>query len=645
MNHKYKKFLLINIFSLLFISGFICVKPSYADSDIDLKSESENFISTENNTEIIDSKSNDKEINSNFYNSDDNSEKKIEDNVNISNNDSSNIEKSNDNLDNPSSDNNLENNVNSSTNENKDNSTNLTDNIESTNKESSVKKTIMKSPAKKDGDFIWTEDGRCRYIYKDGSLPNVGFIEKNNNKYFTYGDGYIYTNQIITFGPRIMYFMGNDGRMMIGKFQDNYSKWRYTNDDGNLIDSKGWKLNNQGKHFAHDNGYLYTNQYITFGPKVMYFMGNDGSMIVGKFQDNYSKWRYANDDGNLINSKGWKINNQGKHFAHDNGYLYTNQFITFGPEIMYFMGNDGRMIVGKFQDNSKKWRFTNDDGNLIDSKGWKINNQGKHFAHDNGYLYTNQFITFGPKEMYFMGNDGSMIVGKFQDNNKRWRFTNNDGNLINSKGWKINNQGKHFAYGNGYLYTNQFITFGPKVMYFVGNDGLVKTSQFTYMKIATFHPDSNGLISISEYNANKPHIDAMKYAKSILNQVGNSLWGAYKWAGSAINYKTMTINANNGITFFANVGFNQRRGNCYTMASVFYYMAKALGYNVYQVSGYHQGYNAQWPHSWCEIHMNGNKYVYDPDVYKEYGRSIYGKRYGQSGTLKYLVERNKYMHL
>ena len=302
-------------------------------------------------------------------------------------------------------------------------------------------------------------------------------------------------------------------------------------------------------------------------------------------------------------------------------------------------------MIGKFQDNYSKWRYTNDDGNLIDSKGWKTNNQGKHFAHDNGYLYTNQFITFGPEIMYFMGNDGRMIVGKFQDNAKKWRYTNDDGNLIHSKGWKINNQGKHFAYGNGYLYTNQFITFGPKVMYFVGYDGLVKTSQFTYMKIATFHPDSNGLISISEYNANKPHIDTMKYAKSILNQVGNSLWGAYKWASSAINYKTMTINANNGITFFANVGFNQRRGNCYTMASAFYYMAKALGYNVYQVSGYHQGYNAQWPHSWCEIHMNGNKYVYDPDVYKEYGRSIYGKRYGQSGTLKYLVERNKYMHL
>ena len=508
MNHKYKKFLLINIFSLLFISGFICVKPSYADSDIDLKSESENFISTENNTEIIDSKSNDKEINSNIYNSDDNSEKKIEDNVNISNNDSSNndssnIEKSNDNLDNPSSDNNLENNVNSSTNENKDNSSNLTENIESTNKESSVKKTIMKSPAKKDGDFIWTEDGRCRYIYKDGSLPNVGFIEKNNNKYFTYGDGYIYTNQIITFGPRIMYFMGNDGRMMIGKFQDNYSKWRYTNDDGNLIDSKGWKTNNQGKHFAHDNGYLYTNQFITFGPEIMYFMGNDGSMIVGKFQDNSKKWRYTNDDGNLINSKGWKINNQGKHFAYDNGYLYTNQFITFGPKVMYFMGNDGRMIVGKFQDNSKKWRYTNDDGNLIDSKGWKINNQGKHFAH-----------------------------------------------------------------GNGYLYTNQFITFGPKVMYFVGDDGLVKTSQFTYMKIATFHPDSNGLIIQG------------------IQKIGNYFYN-HTYNGISKGYKVLV---NNNLYSFDNTGKGYLISTNYTPVRD---LDLAIGW-MYQAKDFNYEYSMDW---------------------------------------------------
>ena len=443
MNRNYKKFLLVNFFSLLFISGFICVKPSYAESDIDLKSDSKNFISTENNTEILDSKSNDKEINPNFYNSDDNSKKNIEDNKNISNNDSSNIEKSNDNIDNLSSNNNLENNVNSSTNENKDNSSNLTDNTESTNKENSVKKTIMKSPAKKDGDFIWTKDGRCRYIYKDGSLPNVGFIEKNNNKYFTYGYGYIYTNQIITFGPRIMYFMGNDGRMMIGKFQDNSKRWRYTNNDGNLINSKGWKINNQGKHFAHDNGYLYTNQFITFGPKVMYFMGNDGRMMIGKFQDNSKRWRYTNNDGNLINSKGWKINNQGKHFAHDNGYLYTNQFITFGPKVMYFVGNDGLVKTSQFT-YMKIATFHPDSNGLIIqgiqkignyfynhtyngiSKGYKVLVNNNLYSFDNtgkGYLISTNYTPV---------RDLNLAIG--------WMYQAKDFNYEYSMDWQKRNQ-------------------------------------------------------------------------------------------------------------------------------------------------------------------------------------------------------------
>ncbi len=160
---------------------------------------------------------------------------------------------------------------------------------------------------------------------------------------------------------------------------------------------------------------------------------------------------------------------------------------------MYYMDNYGRMSIGKFLDNSNNWRFSNDDGNLINSKGWKINKQGKHYAYGNGYLYTNQPITFGSKIMYFMGENGAVSIGKFQDNNKKWRFSNDNGNLINSKGWKINRQGKHYAYGNGYLYTNQFITFGSKIMYFMGSDGLVKTSLFKHMN-KIFNADSSGLI-------------------------------------------------------------------------------------------------------------------------------------------------------
>ena len=198
------------------------------------------------------------------------------------------------------------------------------------------------------GEFFYDSDGKLRYRLKNGLYPKVGFIEKDGHKFFTYGNGYIYTNQHITFGPKIMYYMGSDGSMQIGKFRDVEGKLRYSLPDGNLIGSVGWKEDAGGKYFAHDNGYLYTNQHITFGPKIMYYMGSDGSMRIGKFRDVEGKLRYSLPDGNLIGSVGWKEDAGGKYFAHDNGYLYTNQFITFGPTVQYYCDNEGRATLYEF---------------------------------------------------------------------------------------------------------------------------------------------------------------------------------------------------------------------------------------------------------------------------------------------------------
>ena len=133
------------------------------------------------------------------------------------------------------------------------------------------------------GDFFYDSDGRLRYRLKNGLYPKVGFIEKDGHKFFTYGNGYIYTNQHITFGPKIMYYMGSDGSMQIGKFRDVEGKLRYSLPDGNLIGSIGWKEDAGSKYFAHDNGFLYTNQFITFGPTVQYYCDNEGRTTLYEF--------------------------------------------------------------------------------------------------------------------------------------------------------------------------------------------------------------------------------------------------------------------------------------------------------------------------------------------------------------------------
>ena len=416
MNNKYKKFLLMNIFSVLFVVGFVFMKPSYADSNTNLKSDNENSISSEKKLDNSDSISNENEASSDFDTiSDENSDKIIEENKNLTSEEtksSSNLEENNDNIDNTNS------------------------------KEVYEERSNLKSTYKKDGNFIWTSDGRRRYVYNDGSVPEAGFIEKDNYKYFTYGDGYIYTKQFITFGPSVMYYMDDYGRMSVGKFLDNSNRLRFSNDDGNLINSKGWKINKQGKHYAYNNGYLYTNQFITFGPSVMYYMDNYGRMSIGKFLDNSNNWRFSNDDGNLINSKGWKINKQGKHYAYGNGYLYTNQFITFGSKIMYFMGSDGLVKTSLFKHMNKI--FNADSSGLILYGIQKIGNYYYHFTY-NGI--SKGYKVFVNKHLYSFDNTGKGYLVSSNYTPKRdldiamgWMYQAMNFNYEYSMHWQKRNQ-------------------------------------------------------------------------------------------------------------------------------------------------------------------------------------------------------------
>ena len=487
-----------------------------------------------------------------------------------------------------------------------------------------------------------------------GKLAAVGWREDN---YFAHGGyGALYHNQFISFG-KVRYYMNTDGSVVKTEF--NYGNKRYSPDPvtGEIKSGKaGWIIDKSKntKKFAKGDGTLYINQMITFG-SYGYYMGSDGSVLLGHFRGADRVYRYADAIGNLedesygkLAAVGWREDN---YFAHGGyGALYHNQFISFG-KVRYYMNTDGSVVKTEFNYGNKRYSPDPVTGEIKSGKaGWIIDKSKntKKFAKGDGTLYINQMITFGSYG-YYMGSDGSVLLGHFRGADRVYRYADAIGNLedesygkLAAVGWREDNYFAHGGYGE--LYNNQFITFGDKIYYMTG-DGSVAKSKFQFMKGVIINPDPTGLISFSEYNYYLPQISAMQSARSILKQIGNSLWAAYKWAGSAITYKNMTTDADKGISYFANIAFNQRSGNCYTMASAFYYMALSLGYDVYQVSGFHQGRYKEWPHSWCEIRQNGGTYIYDPDILKEMDREIYGRKYGESGTLKYLVSQNKYMKL
>ena len=505
-------------------------------------------------------------------------------------------------------------------------------------------------------------DGVYRYADAIGNLEDESYgklaaVGWRENNYFAYGGyGALYHNQFISFG-KVRYYMNTDGSVVKTEF--NYGNKRYSPDPvtGEIKSGKaGWIIDKakNTKKFSKGDGTVYFNQMITFG-KYGYYMGSDGSVVLGHFRGADRVFRYADAIGNLedesygkLAAVGWREDN---YFAHGGyGALYHNQFISFG-KVRYYMNTDGSVVKTEFNYGDTRYMPDPVTGEIKSGKaGWIIDKSKntKKFAKGDGTIYFNQMITFGSYG-YYMGSDGNVLLGHFRGADGVFRYADAIGNLedesygkLAAVGWREDNYFAHGGYGE--LYHNQFITFGDKIYYMTG-DGSVAKSKFQFMKGVIINPGPTGLISLSEYNYYLPQISAMQSARSILKQIGNSLWAAYKWAGSAITYKNMTTDADKGISYFANIAFNQRSGNCYTMASAFYYMALSLGYDVYQVSGFHQGRYKEWPHSWCEIRQNGGTYIYDPDILKEMDREIYGRKYGESGTLKYLVSKNKYMKL
>ena len=128
--------------------------------------------------------------------------------------------------------------------------------------------------------------------------------------------------------------------------------------------------------------------------------------------------------------------------------------------------------------------------------------------------------------------------------------------------------------------------------------------------------------------------EAYTYASAILNQVGWSLRAAYDWC-IGLKYIHMTEDPSPGSEWFALYGYKNGRGNCYVMAGTFYCMAKLMGYDAHQISGYVMSVGGNSPHSWVEINIGGTIYVFDVSFENGNRGDGYYFTYGTPGTWRY----------
>lgn len=231
-------------------------------------------------------------------------------------------------------------------------------------------------------------------------------------------------------------------------------------------------------------------------------------------------------------------------------------------------------------------------------------------------------------KVYYLNDEGQPLTGWRKIEGQKYYFSP-DGVL--ATGWKTINDRRYYFGKDGVPYTGLRYVATAKKMYLFSNTGVMQRDQTVTLLGREYEIGSNGVVK--GYAT-----DVSPKAAAVLDQVGWDLRAAFDWSAS-LTYYDRSNRAPEGAVhtdWYADYGFTNLCGNCYVMAATFYQMAKLLGYEVYFIEGYvGSASGGVIPHSWTEIVVDGEVYVFDPDFTNEEGVDGYQIWYDKPGTWWY----------
>ena len=491
----------------------------------------------------------------------------------------------------------------------------------------------------------WTEYGGHTYYYDTKGQRVSGILKIDNVRYYFDKFTGALKSEWVT-EKRKKHYYDTTGEAK-GEKQIN-GKWYYFNEKGEM--QTGFvNQENKTAYYNVDGTMCYGEKYI--GGSRYYFAPETGAMATGWTEHDGHTYYYDSKGRKLC---GWnQIENEWKYFDDTTG-IYDAQWERTGDAYYYIA--DGKHAVGEKVIDGNSYYFDADkDGAMAtgwtaygghtyyyDSKGHKlygwnqIENEWKYFDDTTG-IYDAQWER--AEDAYYYIVDGKRCTGEQSINGQRYYFdADKDGAM--ATGWvsrggytyyydakgrmvygmqEIEGAAYYFHPSTGVMQTGWVTVSGDKY-YFHADGKMAKNTKIDGMEIG-----SDGKVSDLAYT----------YAANTLNKVGRNLKAAFQWSAS-MKYKKDSIDPSRGSEAFARDGFRTGEGNCYGMAATFYCMAKVLGYDAHQVSGYVplRG-GGIGPHSWVEIKINGTTYVFDPDFTNETRKNGYQISYGASGTWRY----------
>lgn len=381
------------------------------------------------------------------------------------------------------------------------------------------------------------------------------------------------------------------------------------------------------KYLVYPDGTHFTGWYAMTENWMLYFDPTaDGAAATGLtwIED---KMYLFDGNGILHRGPGTPVIDGSKYYINSDGTLRTG-WVRLGSWTMYFDRSTGAAHTGISEADGSYYLF-NGSGILQEGSGIPVIDGNKYWMNSDSSLNSG-WLDMGAIKMYFDPATFRAAKGVTVVDGKKYAFDAN-GCLLTGSGTPVIN-GKKYCFNPDGTVNTGWYTLGNWTFYFDPQTGAAAVGVVTINGEQYFF-NAQGVKQ--DWMATK----AEQYAYETLNEIGWDLRAAYNWAAAMPYYRMSPDVVPAGVDptqWYAEFGFENHTGNCYVMASTFYYMARLLGYDVHRVNGYVPISATEYnPHGWCEIDMNGTTYVFDPNFTNEMHMNGYQITYGTSGTWRY----------
>lgn len=447
----------------------------------------------------------------------------------------------------------------------------------------------------------------------------------DGKKYLVYPDGTHFTGWYAMTENWMLYFdPAADGAAATGLTWIEDKMYLF-DENGILHRGPGTPVIDGSKYYINNDGTLRTG-WVRLGSWTMYFDEATGAAHTGLTEIEGELYLFS-ASGILHEEGGTPVIDGKKYWINADGSLGVG-WKRLGSWTMYFDRSTGAAHTGISEADGSYYLF-NGSGILQEGSGIPVIDGNKYWMNSDSSLNSG-WLDMGAIKMYFDPATFRAAKGVTVVDGKKYAFDAN-GCLLTGSGTPVIN-GKKYCFNPDGTVNTGWYTLGNWTFYFDPQTGAAAVGVVTIDGEQYFF-NASGVKQ--EWMATK----AEQYAYKTLNEIGWDLRAAYNWAAAMPYYRMSPDVVPAGVDptqWYAEFGFENHTGNCYVMASTFYYMARLLGYDVHRVNGYVPISATEYnPHGWCEIDMNGTTYVFDPNFTNEMHMNGYQITYGTSGTWRY----------